>query len=298
MVEAPCADEWFSLGAGSAWVELTANFNNGWHPVDESKNTDKTLKKREAADLVFARHQIQALRSSTLVLPTTMRMEIETRTAADVDVDEPETVAVNVRPTVPVLLERPTEITTECADEGSVEQTKTEVQHGEATAAMVTLKVVRPTEVLILEQPVEPSAAALQEATARAAAKTALSCRAKILATSQRKVVTGVVTHSPHGADSIVVVASSSSLPAGMVGVGHPRVIARAAFHHGVGDHSSMVVARQVETTMVPTAPARASMITESTGTIKSMSYSATRIGEAARIVTHIDAQSAEPPCP
>jgi len=35
MVEAPCTDDWFSLGAGSAWVELTANFNNGWHPVDE-----------------------------------------------------------------------------------------------------------------------------------------------------------------------------------------------------------------------------------------------------------------------
>mmetsp|Transcript_78506 Transcript_78506/g.157007 ORF Transcript_78506/g.157007 Transcript_78506/m.157007 type:complete len:233 (+) Transcript_78506:1556-2254(+) len=68
---------------------------------------------------------------------------------------------------------------TECTDEGSVELTETEVQQGEVTtAAIVTLQAVRSAEVTILEQPVEPSAAALQEAVARAAARAACLARA------------------------------------------------------------------------------------------------------------------------
>jgi len=177
-VEEPCADEWFSLGVGSAWVKQTVNFNNGWHPVDESKYNDKTLKKREAADLVFARHQIQAGRRSTLVLPTQMRAEIEMQTEEDAAADEPETVAANVRLTVPVVLEWPIESITECTDEGYVELTATEVQQGEATtAAIVTLQAVRPTEVMVIEQPVQISAVALQEAVARAAARVACFAR-------------------------------------------------------------------------------------------------------------------------
>jgi len=69
-VEEPCADEWFSIGVGSAWVKQTINFNNGWHPVDESKYTDQALKKREAADLVFACNQIQAWSRSFRIRPT------------------------------------------------------------------------------------------------------------------------------------------------------------------------------------------------------------------------------------
>jgi len=178
-VEEPCADEWFSLGVGSAWVEQTVNFNNGWYPVDESKYTDQALKQRATADLVFARNQIQAWSRSSLVLPTSMRVEVETRTATDVAVDESETVAGNVRLTVPVVLEWPTEVMTECTDEGSVELTATEVQQGEAIIAMIgTPQAVRPTEVMVMEQPVEPSAAALQEAVARAAARAACLARA------------------------------------------------------------------------------------------------------------------------
>jgi hypothetical protein len=196
-VEEPCADEWFSLGVGSAWVNLKINFNNGWHPVDESKYTDQALKKREAADLVFARHQIQASSRSTLVVPTPMRAEVETRTATDVAVDESETVAVNVRLAVPVVLEWPTEVMTECTDEGSVELTATEVQQGgPITAVMGTLQAVRTTEVMVMEQPVEPSAAALQEAVARAAARAALLARAgrKAATTVEAAVMASTVT--------------------------------------------------------------------------------------------------------
>jgi hypothetical protein len=126
-----------------------------------------------------------------------MRAEVETRTATDVAVDESETVAVNVRLAVPVVLEWPTEVMTECTDEGSVELTATEVQQGEPiTAVMGTLQAVRTTEVMVMEQPVEPSAAALQEAVARAAARAALLARAgrKAATTVEAAVMASTVT--------------------------------------------------------------------------------------------------------
>jgi len=130
---------------------------------------------------------------------------------------------------------------------------------------------------------VEPSAAALRKAAARAAAK--IACQANILAPSQRGVRAGVATHSPHRAESVAAAESSSTLSAGMVVVGRPWAIARAAFHHDVGDLSSMAVASQAVTTIAATAAAKVSMGTETTGTIKAAAYLATRTAGAARIV-------------
>ena len=61
-----------------------------------------------------------------------------------------------------------------------MKQTKaTEVQQGEEIIAMIgTPQAVRPTEVMVTDQPVQPSAAALQEAVARAAARAACLARA------------------------------------------------------------------------------------------------------------------------